>query len=103
MSPSAASIRCAAIFFACTLALAYLSSTGSGRAAQTGGSVLDAVDLDSFVAGLPATLHVGRLMALMFPVVMVITNVTIVAVIVPVPAASTVSFGSTIQNGTYWP
>jgi preprotein translocase subunit SecG len=32
---------CATVFFICTLALAYMASTGSGRAEATGGSVLD--------------------------------------------------------------
>jgi preprotein translocase subunit SecG len=39
---SRSTAACATVFFVCTLALAYLGSTGAGRAAATsGGSVLD--------------------------------------------------------------
>jgi preprotein translocase subunit SecG len=38
---SRSTAACATVFFVCTLALAYMSNSGSGRAGRSGGSVLD--------------------------------------------------------------
>ncbi len=44
---------CAAVFFVCTLALAFMSNAGVGRASSGGGSVLDAPVAASAAAVIP--------------------------------------------------
>ncbi|MCE2916406.1 MAG: preprotein translocase subunit SecG [Rubrivivax sp.] len=44
---------CAAVFFCCTLALAYLSTSGAGRAAATGGDTI--LDRAASAPAAPAT------------------------------------------------